>query len=232
MAPPLKVVTTVAMQAVIDKLAPELAQATGFGVAMVFRPPSAAVDLVRGGEGVDVVISTPEGIAELAHEGKVDGGTRQVVAQMIMGLAVGPHEPRPAIGTPDEFRQALLDAKSIIHADPRSGSPSAAHFLKVVESLGIADAIARKTTLRSGVVARAVAGGEGAMAVQQLAELMLVDGVHVLGPFPEALQNVMPLAAAVHTDSRVPQGAKALIGLLAAERTKAIVAAAGLLPAP
>lgn len=228
----IKVITTVAMQGVIDKLAPAFAQKTGQGIAMAFGPPSAAVDMVRAGDSADVVISTPDGIAELAREGKVDGASSKVVARMIMGLAVGLNEPKPAIDTSAAFKQALLDARSIIHADPSTGSPSAAHFLKVTKQLGIADEIKRKTTLRAGVVAHAVASGECAMAVQQLAELMLVDGVHVLGPFPAELQNVVPLAAAVHTRAAAPEAAKALIDLMAAPQTKAIVEAAGLLAAP
>lgn len=232
MAAPLKVITTVAMQGVIDALTSEFTRAAGYGIAMVFGPPSAAVKLVRDGESADVVISNPEGIEELARAGKVDGGSRRLVAQMIMGLAVGLNEPKPAIDTPEKFKAALLTAKSIIHADPATGSPSAAHFLKVIERLGIAEEVKRKTTLRAGVVAHAVASGECAMAVQQLAELMLVDGVHVLGPFPDALQNVMPLTAAVHAQSVVPQAAKILIDLMAAPATKAIVERAGLLPAP
>lgn len=232
MPEPLKVITTVAMQGVIDRLTPAFTQATGRGIAMVFGPPSAVVKLIREGESADVVISNPEGIEELTRDGKVDGGSRRLVARMIMGLAVGLNEPKPAIGTPEQFKQALLQAKSIIHADPATGSPSAAHFLRIIEKLGIADAIKRKTTLRSGVVAHAVASGECAMAVQQLAELMLVKGVHVLGPFPDALQNVMPLAAAVHAQSAVPQAAKVLIDLMAAPATKDIVERAGLLPAP
>ncbi len=132
---------------------------------------------------------------------------------------------------PEKFKQALLGATSIIHADPRTGSPSAAHFLKVVGQLGIADEVKRKTTLRAGVVAHAVASGECAMAVQQLAELLLVEGVHVLGPFPDALQNVMPLAAAVHARSKAPQAAKVLIDLLASPRAKGVVEQCGLLAA-
>lgn len=232
MAEVIKIITTVAMQGVIDKLTPAFAQETGYGIAMAFGPPSAAVDMVRAGESADVVIATPEGIEDLAREGKVDGASSKVVARMIMGLAVGLNEPKPAIGTPEAFKQALLEAKSIIHADPSTGSPSAAHFLKVTQQLGIADEIKRKTTLRAGVVAHAVASGECAMAVQQLAELMLVDGVHVLGPFPPELQNVVPLAAAVQVRSAAPEPAKVLIALLAAPQTKAIVEAAGLLAAP
>jgi molybdate transport system substrate-binding protein len=227
----LKVVTTVAMQGVIDRLTPDFTRAHGLSVAMTFAPPSAAVTLVREGEAADVVISTPEGIEELARQRKVDGGTSRVVARMIMGLAVGKNEPKPDIGTAGRFKQALLQARSIIHADPATGSPSAAHFLKVIERLGIAEEIKRKTTLRAGVVAHAVASGECAMAVQQLAELMLVDGVHVLGPFPDALQNVMPLSAAVHAQSKMPEAAKALIDLLASPPAQAVVKQSGLLAA-
>lgn len=231
MSEALKIITTVAMQGVIDKLTPEFTKATGLAIAMAFGPPSAVVDMVRQGEAADVAISTPEGIQDLARDGLVDGGSSRIVARMIMGLAVGLNEPKPDIGTPEKFKQALLGATSIIHADPRTGSPSAAHFLKVVGQLGIADEVKRKTTLRAGVVAHAVASGECAMAVQQLAELLLVEGVHVLGPFPDALQNVMPLAAAVHARSKAPQAAKVLIDLLASPRAKGVVEQCGLLAA-
>jgi molybdate transport system substrate-binding protein len=149
---------------------------------------------------------------------------------MIMGLAVGMNEPKPDISTVAEFKQAVLASKSIIHANADAGSPSAAHFLKVVARLGIADEVKRKTTVRAGVVARAVASGEFAMAVQQLAELKLVDGIHVLGPFPAELQNVMPLSAAVHAKSTKSQPAKVLIDLLASPRAKSVIEESGLLP--
>jgi len=227
----IKVITTVAMQGAIEALGPEFHKTKGFDVTMDFAPPSATVEKVRAGEAADVVIATPEMIADLAREGKVDGATARGVARMVMGLAVGLNEPKPDISTVEGFKNALLQAKSVIHADPATGSPSAAHFLKVVASLGIADDVARKTTTRSGLVAPAVASGECAMAIQQLAELKLVDGVHVLGPFPDSLQNVMPLSAAVHTGSKEPQAAKALIDLMASPAAKAVMEKAGLLAA-
>jgi len=228
---PLKIITTVALQAVVEKLAPAFNAATGRNIVMVFAPPSATVELIRKGEEADIVVATPNGIDALTEESLVTEGSGRVICRMQMGLAVGPNEPKPAIASPEQFKLALLKAKSIIHADPSTGSPSAAHFLKVIQHLGIADEIARKTTMRSGVVAHAVAGGECAMAVQQLAELMLVPGVHVLGPFPDALQNYLPLAAAVHATSKAQADATVLIHLLAAPGAKPIIEQAGLLTA-
>ncbi len=231
MPEPLKIVTTVAMQGVIDKLTPEFTKATGLAVAMTFAPPSATVAMIQKGEAADVVIATPEGIDGLIQEGKLAAGSSRPVAKMIMGLAVGLNEPKADISSADKFKAALLAAKSVIHADPATGSPSAAHFLKVCARLGIADAVKRKTITRSGLVAPAVASGEAAMAVQQLAELMLVPGVQVLGPFPDELQNVMPLSAGVHAKSAVAQAAQTMIDLIASPRGKDAVVQSGLLAA-
>ncbi|HEY5305200.1 MAG TPA: substrate-binding domain-containing protein [Pseudolabrys sp.] len=224
---PIKIITTVAMQAVFEKLAPAFKDATGRDVVMTYGPPSAAAEMVRNNEEADIVVSTPDAIATLARDGLTGQGS--VLCRMQMGLAVGMNEPKPSIATPHEFKAALLRAKSIIHADPKTGSPSAAHFLKVVEQLGIADEVAAKTTRRAGVVAHAVASGECAMAVQQLAELMLVPGVHVLGPFPAELQNYLPLAAAVHAKAQASDAAQKLIDLIAAPSAKSIIEQAGLL---
>ena len=227
----LKIVTTAAMQGVFDRLAPEITKAIGFGIALDFAPPLPAAQRIRNGEAADILISTPEAIDGLIRESIVTGDSNRVVAYMIMGLAVEMNEPKPDISTVEKFKQALLAAKSIIHANPDTGSPSAAHFLRVIERLGIADEIKRKTTARAGVVAHAVARGECAMAVQQLAELMLVGGVHVLGPFPAELQNVIPLSAAVHAKSIKSQPAKTLVDLLASPRAKLVIEECGLLAA-
>lgn len=227
----IKLVTTVAMQGAVDALTPEFTKATGYGIDMEFGPPSACVDMMRQGMAADVVVSTPDGIEALAKEGKVDGASAKSVARMIMGLAVGLNDPKPDISTADGFKAALLATKSIIHADPSTGSPSAAHFIKVLGKLGIFDEMKKKTTTRAGVVATAVASGECNMAVQQLAELKLVPGVHVLGPFPDALQNVMRLTAAVHSGSQAKDAAKALIALLASPAAKPVMEKAGLLAA-
>jgi molybdate transport system substrate-binding protein len=226
------VVTTIAMQAVLDQLAPELKAANGYSIAMSFGPPSKAVALVLAGEAADIVMTTPEGIDELAAAGKVARGSSRVVCNMIMGVAVRAGAPKPDISTPEKFKQAILAAKSLIHANPASGSPSAAHFQKVARELGIADAIKDKTILRSAIVAHAVAAGEAEMAIQQMSELLLAPGVEIVGPFPPELQNVVPLSAAVLTNAAAPQAAEALIALLGTPRAKGIIEKAGLVPPP
>lgn len=225
----LKVVTTIAMRGVLQELEPEFTQSTGYGIAMTFGPPSKAVELVRNGEPADVVMTTPEGIDELAAAGKVAAGSGLVVVKMMMGVGIRAGAPKPDISTVEAFKRALLAAKSLIHANPASGSPSAAHFIKVAEKLGIADQLKPKTITLSGLVAIAVAEGRAELAIQQLSEILLVPGVDAVGPFPLELQNIVPLAAAVHAQSAAPQAARALIDLLTTPRAKTIIEKAGLL---
>jgi len=103
MSEPLKVITTVAMQAVFEKLEPAFKAFTGRGIALAFGPPSAAVEMVRQGDAADLVISTPDGIDALVDEGLAEGDRRPVVTRMQMGLAVGLNAPQPSIETADEF---------------------------------------------------------------------------------------------------------------------------------
>jgi molybdate transport system substrate-binding protein len=226
-----KVVVSVAMQSVLEQLAADFLQATGYGIEMAFGPPSRATRMVLDGESADIVMTTPEDIEALVKAGKVVPGSGRPVLSMIMGVAVRAGAPKPDISTPEKFKQALLAAKSVTHANAATGSPSAAHFLKVAERLGIADAVKAKTLVSSGLVARHVAAGEAELAVQQLSELLQVDGVDVAGVFPPELQNVVPLSAAIHTQSASPQAASALTDLMLTPRARAIMDKAGLVPA-
>jgi molybdate transport system substrate-binding protein len=231
MPEPVKVVTTIALQAVLQQLEPEFARATGHGIVMAFGPPSRAVRMVLDGEPADIVMATPQGVDELAAAGKVDAGSSRIVLSMVMGVAVRAGAPKPDIGTVEAFKRAMLAAKSVTYADPELGSPSAQHFLKIAGALGIVDAVKAKALVSSGLVARHVAAGEAEFAVQQLSELRLVDGVEVAGLFPSEIQNVVPLAAAIHAQSAAPKAAAALIDLLMSPQAKPIIDRAGLVPA-
>jgi molybdate transport system substrate-binding protein len=231
MSEAVKVVTTIALQAVLQQLEAEFSRATGCGIEMTFGPPSRAVRMVLDGERADIVMTTPQGIDELAAAGKVVASSSRVLLSMIMGIAVRAGAPKPDIGTVETFKQAVLAARSVTYANPELGSPSAQHFLKVAAALDIADAVKAKALVSSGLIARHVAAGEAELAVQQLSELLLVEGVEVAGPFPAEIQNVVPLAAAIHVQSAAPQAAAALIALLATPRAKAIIEKAGLVPA-
>lgn len=225
-----KVVTTIALRAVLQQLEPEFLSTTGYAIDMAFGPPSRVVAMIRGGESADIVMTTAQGVEALVAEGKVVAGSGRMILSMIMGLAVRAGAPKPDISSVETFKRAILAAKSLTYADPEMGSPSGRHFVNLAADLGIGAAVKAKALVSSDLVARHVAAGEAELAIQQLSELLLVEGVEVVGPFPAALQNVVPLTAALHAQSAAPAAAAALIDLLLTPRAKTIIEKAGLVP--
>ena len=125
-------------------------------------------------------------IDELAGQGLVLRETCRDIARCGLGVAVRAGAPKPDIATPDAFKDALLAARSMVRS---SEGTSGVYFENLLQRLGIADLLRGKIVLGpSGRVAEMVARGEAELAVQQIPELLPVEGVDFAGPFPDALQ--------------------------------------------
>jgi molybdate transport system substrate-binding protein len=122
----------------------------------------------------------------------------------------------------------LLAAKSVAYSDPAGGGASGAAFARILKDLGIADAVNARAKLGRGIPnAEFLVKGEADIAIQQIPELMTVQGVDIVGPFPAALQNVTGFAAAALAGSAHPEAARALVDFLAAPETLALLKARG-----
>jgi len=100
----------------------------------------------------------------------------------------------PDISTAEALKKTLLDARSIGH----SIGPSGEHFSKIIiVRLGIADQIKSKITVVRGMpVAAAVAKGDVEIGIHQIAELMPIRGIDVVGELPADLNKTgIPLRA-------------------------------------
>jgi molybdate transport system substrate-binding protein len=175
------------------------------------------------------VIAPPEVVEALIGEGRIVAGSQRLIARSVIGVAVQSGAPKPNIDTADEFRRALLRARSVAYTDPATGAASGVHFVQILDRFGIANEIKAKAKLGAGgPVAEYVARGEAELAVQQLCEHRLVKGVDIVGPLPAELQKVTTFAAAVAARSSHPRQASALIDLLLAPHVQAAMAAHGL----
>jgi molybdate transport system substrate-binding protein len=152
-----------------------------------------------------------------------------------VGVGIKAGTPRPKIGTPDEFRETLLAAKSITYADPARGGTSGTYFATVVlPRLGIVEQMRSKTAL-AGVGEEAVqrvANGQSEIVVVQSSEITAVPGAELVGPLPKSLQSEIPYAAVVLKTSNAPEAARAFVKFLASPSGRAAFKAAGFEPPP
>lgn len=224
----LKVFSTHAVQGALLGLIARFEAAHGTTLAVDYDPTNKLLERIMAGETADVAILTRDGIDDLAARGILDGTSAVDLGRSTVGLAVKAGAPRPDIATPEALTAALLAAQSLAYS--RLGA-SGVYFAKLIERLGIADAVnAKATIIPSGLTAALVARGEAEMAVQQLSELMAVPGVDIVGPLPASLQTPTVFAAAAFSGSARAGPARALIGALSSTEAAAAYQAAGLMP--
>ncbi|HEY4250726.1 MAG TPA: substrate-binding domain-containing protein [Roseomonas sp.] len=202
---------------------------TGHRVAVDWVPTTLIMTKVAAGEQADLLVLIRDAMDKLVAEGKVDPKTRVEVAHSRLGLAVPRGAAHPPIGTLEEFKAALLGARSIAYS--RAGA-SGIHFETVIERLGIADAVrSRATVIPAGFTAEKLVTGEADMAVQQVSELLVVPGIEVIGKFPEAMQQVSSFSAAMMAQSPHRAAAEAFLAGLHGPQANAAYVASGVDPA-
>ena len=152
-----------------------------------------------------------------------------ILAHSGIGLAVRAGATRPDISTRERFKQALLDAKSIITGNPVNGGTSAVHFARVIEKLGIAEQINAKSKFSDGgLLAEEVANGHYEIGIQQVGELLPVKGIDIVGEFPGDLNFVSYYATAVSPSATQPDVAKAFIQFITSPASVPVYTARGL----
>jgi molybdate transport system substrate-binding protein len=222
-------VTTAAVEPILRSLTPIYEHTTGNTISMQVYGSPLAVTKLKEGLPADLVLLDPEVLRALAKDGKVVEASITNQFQSRIGAAVRAGAPKPNIATSDALRQTLLDAKSIAH----STGPSGEYFSKtIVVKLGIADQVRPKLMVKPGTpVGATVAKGDAELGIHQVAELMPIGGIDILGPLPDDLQTRILYATALHTGTRQPEATKALVALIGKEATVPIIRKHGMDPA-
>jgi molybdate transport system substrate-binding protein len=204
-----ELMTTGAVEQIMKGLIPSFERASGHKVVMSVYGTGPAVAKIKEGTFADLILLGPDALAELAAAGKVDAGTVTPVFNSRIGLAVRAGAKRPDISSDEALKQALLDAKSIGF----SIGPSGEHFSKVIiVKLGIADQLRPKmTNIRGAPVGAGVARGEVEVGIHQIAELLPIAGIDIVGDLPADLNKTIVYATGLTTMVKHPDAANALV---------------------
>lgn len=179
-------ISSMATRHVLADLAAAYAQRSGVEVAIESVGGVDAARRVQAGEAFDHVILAADAIDRLIAAGAVAAGSRVDLMRSPVAVAVRAGAPRPDIASEDTLRRA-------VEAAPRIGlstGPSGTHLLRLFERWGLAQALAGRTVQAPpGMpVGSLLARGDCDLAFQQLSELMNLEGIHLLGTLPPAVE--------------------------------------------
>jgi len=227
-----KVFSTIGVQGALEELAPKFEQASGHKLNITWATAAILVKRVQAGETADLMVLTRQGLDALTKDGKASEGASANFASSGIAVVVKKGAPKPDISTPDAYKKALLEAKTIAYSDPAAGGASGVYVAKTLDRMGIAEQMKAKTKHPppSGNSAILVANGEADIAIQQAPEVISVAGIDVVGPPPGDLNNITVYAAGVGAGSHQAAAANALIQFLHTPEAAAVFKAKGITP--
>jgi len=220
---------SVAAKAIADSFAAQGGHHFRFTVG---QPATIESDLAAGGQADVVILPTPA-IALLNQSGVLRAGSAVDLARVGIGVVIRNGGRRPEIGNAAAIRQLLIDARSVVYPDPRSGGGSAGRAIAhMIEQMGVSDIVKPKLILVSAIGGGVdlVAGGKAEVGFFNISEILPIKGVTLIGPLPAELQSYIVFDAAIPTRNAAPEPAVAYIHALAAPAASASWAKAGLEP--
>ena len=225
----IKVLVSNALKSTMEELAPQFEKASEQKLLMTFGAAAEIKTSIEKGAAVDVAILTAGVTDDLVKEGKLTAAGRADIARSGAGVAARKGAPKPDISTTEGFKRALIDAKSIAYVAAGATAP---YLMGVFERLGIADQVKPKLKPQptSNPAAKAVADGEAELGITQISEILPYAGAELVGPLPAEVQLYTVYPAALATDTKDPDAAKALIKFLTAPAAVAVLKAKGLSP--
>jgi molybdate transport system substrate-binding protein len=180
------------------------------------------------GEPIDVVIMVGDALDKLMAEGKLEPGSKVVLANSPIACAVRHGAAQPDIHTVDGLRQAFLHASKVAYSDSASGE-----YIKreLLDKLGIQQQMQGKAAqIPATPVGEIIAHGDADFGCQQRSELKPVEGIDIVGLLPAEVQLKTQFSGAVVRGAAHPQEARALLRFLAAPANAPAIEATGLEP--
>lgn len=213
MASTLKIISSMATKQVLAELIAQYRQDHALDIELESVGGVDAAKRVQAGEAFDLVVLAQDAIDKLVAAGRVLPGSRVDIVRSGVAVAVQAGAARPDIGTEDALKASVLAARTLSY----STGPSGVQLLKLFERWGIAETLQdRIVQAPPGIpVGSLVAKGEAEIGFQQLAELIHLPGIDLLGPLPDAVQITTVFSGGVASSAQQPDAARALLAFLA-----------------
>jgi molybdate transport system substrate-binding protein len=215
-----------AMEAGLGPLVESFRRESGYAVRLTVAVPNLLRQRVEAGETPDVLIAPVPVMEALARA--LRDGPRETVGKVGVAVVVRAGARVPDVATPEALRQALLDCESLVFNRASTGT----YFERVLDGMGIAEAVAAKTTRYpdgAAVMEHVIRGRGYEIGIGPVTEIRPYEskGLRFVGPLPAPIQNYTTYVAGVLTNSASPEPAAAFIRHLTTAAARAVFAATG-----
>jgi molybdate transport system substrate-binding protein len=227
-----KILAALAVQDALGPIGASFSRDSGHTAQIAYSTVGAIRQRLAAHERADVVILTADAVEDMDRKGQLSDPTP--VAATRTGVAIRDGAAAPAIATIEQFRAALLAARSVAYTDPKSGGAFGTYFAGELDRMGIAQAINAKAVLRRGSheIVAAVAKGEAELGVTFISTIVSTPGVKVAGLLPPPLLGTERFSAGLLVDTTTRDAATAFLAALRSPASNAIWTAAGFETAP
>jgi molybdate transport system substrate-binding protein len=223
-----------AAQGLVASLAGKFREETGLDMTGEFGAVGAMAGKLRGGTPADIVILTAALIADLAKENLVVSASISDIGRVETAIAVRAADPLVSVQDAASLREVLLGADAIFVPDTKA-STAGIHVAKVLEQLGIAEAVAARLKIypNGATAMRHLAESEAGRPVgcTQSTEIINTRGVKLSGPLPKGSDLATLYTVAITTGCPHARHAQVLIDLLTDSNHREMRAQAGFLDA-
>jgi molybdate transport system substrate-binding protein len=226
----IRLLSAAAMQSVFREIAGEFERGSGHKLIISYGTIGGVAQRVQAGEGADFVIGSSLTMPGLAKDGRINPASLVTICRTGIGIVAPTTDRARRIASVDDFKQAALDAKVVIYADPVRGGAAGVHVARVLQKLGIADRLKSQITLAAGgdVTEVTLAQGGGALGITQISEIVGKAGADYLGPMPGELQNYTVFVGGTPAGAGPSNGATAFIKFLQGPAALAAIEAKGM----
>ena len=218
-----------AMQPGLIAVAPEFRSQSGHRLKVTYAIASELRRRVGGGEVADVLLAPVAVIAELAQNGRVAADGQLALGRVGAGVVARNGAPLPDVASAEALKRSLLEAESVVYNRASSG----VYIETMLKKIGVYEEIrARLIRYDDGVaVMHHLMQGKGReFGFGGITDILMYrdQGLRLVGPLPEEIQNYTAYAAALITASPRPDAARALLQFLASPPGKGLFSINGI----
>ena len=124
----MRLLSAASIQEVFKEIIGDFERSSGHKVIIHYGTMGAITEWVRGGEEADMVISSLQSISALVKAGKIDASSQITISRVGAGIVVPSGEPPVIVASVEDFKRALIAAKTIVYADPSRGGAAGIHI--------------------------------------------------------------------------------------------------------